>query len=150
MTRNPAWLRLSRATPPGLRYVAVGAFCAVLNNILLIGVVDAGVDYLRALCLVCLPMLIIGFALHVTITFETKPTLAAFFRYSVGILANYPLWIASLFLLCDVARLPILLASPIATLFLFVWNYLATHWAIPRSFHSAWPWSLRLREGRRP
>lgn len=119
-----------RNAPASLRYLAVGAICAVLNNLLLIGIVTAGLDYLRGLFVVCLPMLAIGFALHCWFTFETRPNFAAFLRYSIAILVNYPLWIGSLFVLCNLAQFSIVVASPLATLFLFLWNYLATHWAI--------------------
>ncbi len=129
--------------PSSLRYMAVGAICAVLNNLFLIGIVAAGLDYLRGLLVVCLPMLAIGFALHSWYTFEKRPSFVAFLRYSVAILANYPFWIGSLFVLCDLAHLPIYIASPLATLFLFVWNYLATHWAILRSIRSAWSLTAR-------
>ncbi len=132
-----------RGTPSSLRYLAVGATCAVVNNLLLIGIVLAGLDYLRGLFVVSIPMLAIGFALHCLITFEAKPRLGAFLRYSAAILINYPLWIGSLFLSCDVAHLPIYVASPLATLFLFLWNYLATHWAILRSVGAAWNWTVR-------
>lgn len=129
-----------KKTPTSVRYIVVGATCAILNNIFLIAVVAAGFDYLSGLLIVCLPMLIIGFALHSSVTFETAPTTISFLRYSIAILANYPIWIASLFLLCDVARLPITAASPIATIFLFLWNYTSTHWAILRSLRATLMW----------
>jgi putative flippase GtrA len=125
-------LRL-RQIPVGVRYVAVGATCAILNNILLIAAVAAGLGYLSGIFIICLPMLIIGFALHTSVTFETPPTIKAFLRYSTAILASYPIWITSLFLLCDIAHLPIVFAGPIATVILFAWNYVSTHWAILRS-----------------
>jgi putative flippase GtrA len=105
--------------------------------------VAAGLDYLSGLFVVCFPMLAIGFALHCWVTFETRPSVVAFLRYSAAILANYPLWIGSLFVLCDLAHLPIIVASPVSTLFLFFWNYVATHWAILRSVRSAWRFRAR-------
>jgi putative flippase GtrA len=138
----PAPVRDFRRTgaPRFVRYVGVGAICAVLNNIVLIAIVGTGFGYLPGLMIICLPMLVIGFALHTILTFEVKPTASAFLRYSLAMLANYPMWIAGLFMLCDVMKLPILIASPVGTLFLFFWNYVSTHWAIARStcFKSIW------------
>jgi len=138
----PAPVRDFRRTgsPRFVRYVGVGAICAVLNNIFLIAIVGTGFGYLPGLMIVCLPMLVIGFALHTILTFEVKPTARAFLRYSLAMLANYPLWIAGLFMLCDVMKLPIYIASPAGTLFLFFWNYVSTRWAIARStcFKSIW------------
>ncbi|MGH6803362.1 MAG: GtrA family protein [Methyloceanibacter sp.] len=136
LLRIPKWREITAS----VRYIGVGATCAVLNNIFLIAVVAAGFDYLSGSLVVCLPMLIIGFALHTSVTFETPPTIIAFLRYSAAMLATYPIWIVSLFLLCDVARLPIIAASLIATVFLFFWNYVFTHWAILRSLRTTWMW----------
>ena len=107
--------------PRVLRYTLVGGFCAVLNNILLIGTVQAGIGYMTAVWLICLPMLVIGYLLHVVVTFEARPAFMAFLRYSAGILASYPVWIGSLFVLCDLLALPITAASIIATLTVFAW-----------------------------
>lgn len=138
----PAPLRDFRLTdsPRFFRYARVGAICAVLNNIFLIAIVGTGFGYLPGLMIVGLPMLVIGFALHTILTFEVKLTATAFLRYSLAMLANYPMWIASLFILCDVMKLPIFIASPAGTLFVFFWNYVSTHWAIARStrFKSNW------------
>lgn len=132
MTPAPVRDLRRTGTPRFVRYSGVGAICAVLNNIFLIAIVGMGFGYLPGLMIVCLPMLVIGFSLHTILTFEVKPTARAFVRYSLAMLANYPIWIAGLFMLCDVMKLPIFIASPLGTLFLFFWNYVSTHWAIAR------------------
>jgi putative flippase GtrA len=101
-----------------------------LNNVLLIAVAAVGFDYLSSSLIICVPMLIIGFMLHSLVTFKTKATIGAFLRYSGAILSNYPVLIATLFLLCDITHLPVYIAGPIATIVLFVWNYVFTHWAM--------------------
>jgi putative flippase GtrA len=128
-------------------YVLVGATCAVLNNVLLIAVAAAGFDYLASSLIICVPMLVVGFTLHSLITFKTKATISAFLRYSGAILANYPVLIAILFLLCDVAHLPVFVAGPIATIALFVWNYVFTHWALARTIRAA-PYGVGLQNKR--
>jgi putative flippase GtrA len=123
VTLREHWRGLARP----IRYTLVGALCAVLNNALLIGTVWAGLGYLAAVWLICAPMLAIGYLLHVVATFETKPSPFEFLRYSLGILASYPVWIGSLYVFCDLFAWPIAGASLAATLVVFAWNYLATH-----------------------
>ena len=120
-----------------IRYVAVGGFCALLNNVLLIGFVEAGFNYLTAIWLACGPMMLVGFALHTSATFNVEPSFRSFLRYSAAILVNYPIWIGSLYVLCDVVALPIYFASFIATGVMFVWNYISAHWALLSSFRAA-------------
>jgi hypothetical protein len=45
-------------------------------------------------------------------------------------LLNLPLSIAGVWLLHGVLKLPMWVASPLVTGFLFAWNYVATHWAV--------------------
>ncbi len=135
-----------RASPSSLRYLFVGAFCALLNNLLLIAVVMLGLNYLTGVVAVCGPMLLVGYALHAAITFERPVRLADFIRYSLGILAGYPLWIAALFLFCDRLGMPIYLGAPASALLLFIANYLSTHWAIARSVRGAFDFRTRPRK----
>ena len=121
-----------RAAPIGLRYAAVSVTCAVLNNILLICLAAGGLDPMIAAAVVVVPMLIIGFVLQVAVVFQEPATWRAFQRYCAAMLSNQPMWFASLYLLCDVIRLPVFIAGPIATVALFVWNFVATRWAIRR------------------
>jgi hypothetical protein len=51
-------------------------------------------------------------------------------RYTAAMLLNLPLSIVGIWLLNGVVRLPMWLASPLVTAFLFCWNYVATHWAV--------------------
>jgi putative flippase GtrA len=136
--REWRWASLSTS----IRYVGVGALCAILNNILLISIVKSGFDFFAGIWIAYLPMIFVGYGLHASITFEAKPSFAAFLRYGLAMLANYPLWIASLFVLCDIMKLPIIIAGPIGTVVTFSWNYLSTHWAILRSVRAALPWRV--------
>jgi putative flippase GtrA len=75
------------------------------------------------------PTLLIGYVLHVAVTFEAKASPAAFLRYGTGIIAGYPVWLATLFLLCNMLKLSVVVAGPLGTLLMFFWNYALTHWA---------------------
>jgi SAM-dependent methyltransferase/putative flippase GtrA len=120
-----------------IRYLAVVTICAIANNILLISLVKSGFDYFAGILLSYFPMILLGYFLHVSVTFEARPSLTAFGCYGVAMLANYPLWIGSLFVLSDLLRLPIVMAAPIGTAITFLGNYIATHWAILRSTGTA-------------
>jgi putative flippase GtrA len=138
-------MALWREVPRSLRYTIVGGLCAVINNLLLIGVVTLGLGYLAGIFAVCAPMLVIGYSLHALVTFEKPLSLVDFLRFSIGNLASYPMWIASHVVLCSVLALPIYVATPIATLILFCANYLLAHWAYLRSTRAAF--DLRARPG---
>jgi len=123
-----------------VRYLVVVTICAIVNNVLLIALVKAGFHYFVGIWLAYVPMVVFGYWLHVSVTFRTQATLAGFVRYGLAMLANYPLWIASLFVLTDLLRMPIAMAAPIGTVITFFGNYVATHWAILRSLKTAF-WS---------
>ncbi|CAN2536610.1 D-inositol-3-phosphate+glycosyltransferase [Methylocapsa aurea] len=124
--------RLSRwrDIPFSLRYTGVSVICAVLNNMLLILLTAAGLDTLTAVLVNFAPMVIIGFVLQTSIAFEGALTPNAFLRYCGVMASNQPLWFGSLFLLCDIVKLPVAVAGPAATVGIFFWNYVATHWAM--------------------
>jgi hypothetical protein len=120
-----------------LRYLGVAAICAVVSNILLISIVNAGLGYLSATALTLFPMFFIGYGLHAGVTFKTKPSFIAFLRYCFTMLAAVPLWVAIIFVLYDVIKLPIVIASPVGTVIVFLWNYVSTHWALLQSVRGA-------------
>lgn len=119
------------------RYFAVAGACAIVNNLLLIGLVKAGFNYFAGIWIAYVPMVLFGYALHVSITFRVKGSSHTLLRYALVMLANYPLWIASLVVLCGGLKMPITLAAPVGTVIAFIGNYLATHWAIMRSIRAA-------------
>lgn len=123
--------------PRGWRYLAVAAICAVVTNIFLITLVHFGINYLVALWIGYVPVLLLAYALHTSVTFQVDKSFRAFIRYALVTLANYPLWIGSLFVLRSGLNLPIEIAAPIGTIVAFVGNYLAAHWAILRSIRAA-------------
>ena len=49
-----------------------------------------------------------------------------------GIAIGYPLSLGLMILFCSGLGLPVLIAAPLATGVLFVFNYVSAHWAIVR------------------
>jgi putative flippase GtrA len=112
------------------RYLVVGAACALLNNILVIAFAYYGAGYALATALAFGPVLAFGYGAHTMFTFGASASFASFGRYTLAMLANYPLWIAALFVQCDLLGLPVAAAAPTTTALVFLFNYVSAGWAL--------------------
>jgi putative flippase GtrA len=113
-----------------LAYPAVAGFCALLHNVIVIGLDRVGIHYAIASTVSFFVVAASGYLLHCAITFRTSPRFRSFLRYLGAMAFNLPLSILALFLFHDIAGLPMIIASPAATLALFVANYFLSAWAI--------------------
>jgi len=114
------------------RYLAVGATCAVLNSVILIGLDRFGIHYAVSSLISFVVVVAVGYSLHSWFTFRVRRGLSTFALYALALVANYPLQVVLLYFMVDVARLPIVVASPLSTLILAAWNFFATRWALVR------------------
>ena len=123
------------------RFVVVGGVCAVLSNIAVIVLVPAGFGIVTASLISFAPVLLVGYVLHTTFTFRRGPSWGSFARYSLGVAANFPIWVSALYVLCDLLKISITIAAPATTALLFLWNYLSGVWAFaaPRVTHDLRP-----------
>jgi putative flippase GtrA len=112
------------------RFAAVGLTCAALHNLIMITLGHLQVHFAISTAISFVLVALTGYALHVRITFAERASVRSLLRYVFAMSANYPLTVALLFLLCDLAKLSINLAAPLATLAMFAWNYTASRWAI--------------------
>ncbi len=112
------------------RFAIVGLVCAVVHNVIMLSADRWGIHYTASSALSYAVVVVLGFALHVGFTFQQRPSLESFWRYAVSMAANYPITLALLFLMCDVAGLPVMIAAPTATVLMMLWNYFASRWAI--------------------
>jgi putative flippase GtrA len=112
------------------RFVLVGGICALLNNALVIGFAGIGLGYVQASCLAFGPVLVVGYGLHAVFSFNASASWSGFARYSLAMLANFPLWIAGLYVQCGLLGSSATTAAPVTTGLLLMWNYLATRWAM--------------------
>ena len=110
-------------------HLLIGAFCALLNNLLIIGLVWRGFGYFSATWIASTPVLLAGYFLHCFLTYRTKACWSSFAMYCASILGSFPLWFAALYVIIDVAGLPIEVAAPVTTILLFFWNYISIGWA---------------------
>lgn len=116
----------------GRRYLTVGALCALVHNLIMIGGDFAGLHYLPATILSFAVVTPLGYFLHCRFTFRKARSVEGFLRFMAGIAIGYPLSLALMILFCSGLGLPVLIAAPLATAILFVFNYLSAHWAIAR------------------
>lgn len=112
------------------RFVFVGAVCAALTNILVIGLVGCGIHYFFSTALAFVPVLCVGYALHTKLTFNSSASWPSFIRYTLAMLMNYPIWIISLYVLFDLFDVSISLAAPTTTALVFSWNFISSRWAL--------------------
>jgi putative flippase GtrA len=112
------------------RYVLVGGFCAGLYNVFMIGADWLGLGYVAATVVAFGLLVLIGYGLHCRFTFTEPMTLRGFVRYTAAMLLTLPLSLAVMFVLKGLIHLPMWLASPLLTVIMFAWNFLATRWAV--------------------
>jgi len=112
------------------RYVLVGGFCAGLYNVFMIAADWAGVGYVAATVVAFAGLVLIGYVLHCRFTFSERMSIRGLVRYTAAMLLTLPLSLAVMFALKGVIHLPMWAASPLLTVVMFAWNFLATRWAV--------------------
>jgi putative flippase GtrA len=115
-----------------LRYLIVGASCAGTHNAIMIAGAALGAHYALSSAVSYATVVVIGFLLHSHFTFSVTARWSSFAKYAAGMLLNYPIWVALMFLFCDVGRLPMTIAAPAGTVVMLVWNFAVSRWAILR------------------
>lgn len=120
----------------GGRYLTVGALCAVTHNVIMIGADFAGLHYVLATLISFLVLTPLGYTLHCRFTFREACSVAGFLRFTGGIVAAYPLSLGLMVLFCTGLGWPVLVAAPLTTVLLIVYNYVSAHWAIVRRWRT--------------
>lgn len=115
------------------RYLSGGAICALLHNVLVIGVTLAGVPYTVALVVSFLVTTPVGYLFHTAVTFGEPRSSGRLIRFMGGSLAGFG-WSAALMIVaCSGLGLPVAIATPLVTAIVFLWNFASARWAIVRS-----------------
>lgn len=112
------------------RYTMVGAICALVYNAVMILGDLAGGHYVPMTVLSFGTVTPLGYLLHSRFTFRERLSLRGFLRFASGVAAGFPLSLLSMAILCAGLGLPVVIAAPIATITLLLWNYASAHWAI--------------------
>jgi len=118
-------------TPPAfLAYGLVSGLCLLLNNAVLILGDRVGLPVAVTVPLSFLLCGLAGYLLHSRISFRQPLNLRSLLRYGFAMSGNIPLAFAGLWLWHDLARLPMALAAPLATICILSINYLLVQWAV--------------------
>jgi len=112
------------------RFLAGGGACALLHNIIMIGTSARGMPYPPALVLSFLLTTPIGYLIHSAYTFEQVCSWQRLRRFMAGAVSGFVISAALMALLCSGLGMRVAIATPIATLLLFVWNFALARWAI--------------------
>jgi putative flippase GtrA len=122
-----------------MRYSLIGVVCAILQSAIMILGDAAGYPYVILTVAAFGIVTPIGYVLHAWFTFKEPLSMKAFLRFSSAAATGFPIALLTMVALCSGAGLPVILASPLATIILFTWNFAAAHWAIKRRFRSVYP-----------
>lgn len=115
---------------PALAYGAVSAICLALHNAVMIGGDWLDWPYLGSILVSFSLSAVTGYVLHSLATFGEPVTLHRFIRYAAAMTANIPLVFIAIWIWHDLAGLPMIWASPIATICMIAINFLLSRWAI--------------------
>ncbi len=112
------------------RYTMVGAICAVLNNILIIGGGFLGAGYV-AMSLVAFALTTpLGYLLNTRFTFEKPPSIGGLLRFASAAATVFPVFLVLMAIFCSGLGMPVAIATPLCTIILYFYNYALAHWAI--------------------
>jgi putative flippase GtrA len=113
------------------RFFTVGLVCALLHNAIMIAGDWAGLHYVASSLVSFAIVVAVGYWLHSSWTFPGAARgRTPFARYALTMAANLPLSIAGMFVLVDLAGLPVSLAAPAVTVLLAAFNFLGGRWAL--------------------
>jgi len=116
------------------RYTLVGAICAISNYIIMVSVDAAGGHYLLGTVVAFSVVTPTAYLLHSRFTFAEPFSSRAFWRFVAGVASSYPIAVGSMMFLCSGLHLGVPIATPVATIGVLGWNFVAAHWSLtPRA-----------------
>lgn len=123
--RNKPSLRRQSA-----RYLLIAGMSALILNGVLIGTHAMGLHYLAALVVANIVVIAFAYSAHATFTFEVDRTVSGLGRFVGTQAIGFPLSVLVLAALVDGLGLEVWIATPIATIILFAYNFISARWAI--------------------
>ncbi len=112
------------------RYTIVGLVCVALNNVILIGGEAMGIHYAIATVICFFFVGGLAYATHADYTFEAGRSWLGYGRFLGTQTLGLVLTLAILFVLSDGLGLSIWIAAPTVTIIMFIYQFLATRWAV--------------------
>ena len=120
----PAWVRQT------MSYGTIGVICASVSNFIIIASSLAGTEYWNGTVLAFVLVTPLGYVLQSRFTFGVELSTRRFIHFTGGVAIGAVLFLALVGLFHSAFGVPVWIASPLATLLLFCWNYIASYWAI--------------------
>jgi putative flippase GtrA len=119
------------------RFLVVGAACAALNNIIYIGGDAIGMPYTVLIAITYAISLPLSYFAHALWTFSVPLGPRGFGRYVLSTLSSFLIASAMVAALCGPLHVKMIIAAPLATIFMTIYNFFATRWAVRDSAESA-------------
>ncbi|PXW78172.1 putative flippase GtrA [Blastomonas natatoria] len=113
-----------------IRYLTIGAGCAVLNNAILIGADFSGLHYTAATALTFVTTVPLAYAAHALWTFNARLSWRGLARFVAGSLSSLMAAGLTIAALCGGLALPMVLAAPLATAVMVLYNFFMARWAV--------------------
>lgn len=114
-------------------YSVAAVALAVLHNAIMIGLDWFGVHYVLCQLASAAVLLPVGYLTMSGAIFRTRRSWTAFASYSAILISNLPISLALLWLLRGELALPMIIAAPLSSLMLYMWNYVASFFALNRT-----------------
>lgn len=113
------------------RFYSVGLACALLHNAIMITGDWLGAHYAVSSVASYVIVVLFGYWLHTAWTWPGTPRArTSLARYALTTSANLPLFVAGMYFFVDLAGMPVAIASPLVTVILMAFNFLAVRWAL--------------------
>jgi len=113
------------------RFYTVGLVCALAHNAIIIGGDWVGLHYALSSLISFVTTVPLGYWLHSAWTFPgTERNPVTFARYTLTMAMNLPLFVAGMFVLADLAGMPVAIASPLMTVLVAAFNFIGGRWAL--------------------
>lgn len=119
-----------RLVERGWRYSLVGLVCAVANYAVMLAVDALGGHYMLGTMIAFLVVTANGYVMHSRFTFAERLSMKGLMRFTAGVATAYPVAAGMMILLCSGLGFSVAVATPIATVAMFAWNFAAARWAI--------------------
>ena len=113
-----------------IRYPLVSGLCLLLHNLVMVVSDYAGAVLWLAVFLSYAIVVSTGYILHSHFTFENKVNLLGFGRYAAAMSLNIPLAYTTIWLWYDLAGFTMVIAAPLASAMMIIFNYYTSRWAI--------------------
>ena len=112
------------------RYAVGGVICALLHNIIMITLDHQGFDYRISLLISFTLVTPLGYVFHSAVTFQKARNWPRLRRYMGGVTSGFFVSALLMYIFCTMLGFPVSIATPIATLLLFFYNYVLARWSI--------------------